>query len=262
MRPFRSRQRLPCYPRTGRFKSVPRCLSRLLYTNFQQPPAANDTRAKSPGVYVATGSRDKTIKLWDTLSGQCLRTFVGHDNWIRALVFHPTGKYLLSASDDKTIKLWDLVNGRCTKTIEAHSHFVTCMTWARAVTGGNKEMPNGDGSARKEARRINVLATGSVDQTVKVGRSSTPLDKSWLTLGRPLYRSGHPSTIIIFSSISITLYFVYIIHPHIYTPPGLFRCSYSLQYRLSADFTNRLHHRMHNLDTCPLPLSLQSINIS
>ncbi|KAL0255636.1 nuclear distribution protein PAC1 [Cryptococcus tetragattii IND107] len=133
-----------------------------------KPPAANDTRAKSPGVYVATGSRDKTIKLWDALSGQCLRTFVGHDNWIRALVFHPTGKYLLSASDDKTIKLWDLVNGRCTKTIEAHSHFVTCMTWARAVTGGNKEMPNGDGSARKEARRINVLATGSVDQTIKV----------------------------------------------------------------------------------------------
>lgn len=167
-------------------KVCPVCLSSSLYTNFQQPPAANDTRAKSPGVYVATGSRDKTIKLWDALSGQCLRTFVGHDNWIRALVFHPTGKYLLSASDDKTIKVWDLVNGRCTKTVEAHSHFVTCMAWGRAVTGGNKEMANGDGSAGKEARRINVLATGSVDQTIKVGRFSTALDKSCkLTLGRP-----------------------------------------------------------------------------
>ncbi|KAE8538749.1 nuclear distribution protein PAC1 [Cryptococcus gattii VGV] len=140
-----------------------------------KPPAANDTRAKSPGVYVATGSRDKAIKLWDALSGQCLRTFVGHDNWIRALVFHPTGKYLLSASDDKTIKVWDLVNGRCTKTIEAHSHFVTSMTWGRALVGGANTaegtggMVNGDGSAGKEARRINVLATGSVDQTIKVG---------------------------------------------------------------------------------------------
>lgn len=121
---------------------------------------------------------------------------VGHDNWIRALVFHPTGKYLLSASDDKTIKVWDLMNGRCTKTIEAHSHFVTCMTWGRALVGGggnagggsaegtggagNKGMVNGGGdekSAGKEARRIiNVLATGSVDQTIKVGRfRKTPL---------------------------------------------------------------------------------------
>jgi WD40 repeat protein len=36
---------------------------------------------------------------------------VGHDNWIRALVFHPSGKYLLSASDDKTIKVWELNTG-------------------------------------------------------------------------------------------------------------------------------------------------------
>lgn len=140
-----------------------------------KPPAPGDTRAKSPGVYVATGSRDKTVKLWDALSGQCLRTFIGHDNWIRALVFHPTGKYLLSASDDKTIKVWDLANGRCTKTIEAHSHFVTCMAWGRAVVGGAggggegiKGGVNGEASASKESRRINVLATGSVDQTIKV----------------------------------------------------------------------------------------------
>lgn len=133
-----------------------------------KPPAPRDTRAKSPGVYAATGSRDKTIKLWDALSGQCLRTLVGHDNWIRALVFHPSGKYLLSASDDKTIKVWDLANGRCTKTIEAHSHFVTSMTWGRAVgASGGIEKVNGDASS-KEPRRINVLATGSVDQTIKV----------------------------------------------------------------------------------------------
>lgn len=99
---------------------------------------------------------------------------VGHDNWIRALVFHPSGKYLLSASDDKTIKVWDLANGRCTKTIEAHSHFVTSMTWGRAVgASGGIEKVNGDASS-KEPRRINVLATGSVDQTIKVG-SFSPL---------------------------------------------------------------------------------------
>lgn len=51
------------------------------------------------------------------------------------------------------------------------------MTWGRALVGGGAEggggMLNGDGSAGKEARRINVLATGSADQTVKVRPFST-----------------------------------------------------------------------------------------
>lgn len=37
----------------------------------------NTDRVKRPGAYVATGSRDKTIKLWDTQSGQMLKNLVG-----------------------------------------------------------------------------------------------------------------------------------------------------------------------------------------
>lgn len=62
--------------------------------------------------------------------------------------------------------MWDLVQGRCVKTIEAHGHFVTCMAWGCAILGGGA--PGADGK-EAEPRRINVIATGSVDQTVKVG---------------------------------------------------------------------------------------------
>ena len=54
-------------------------------------------------------------------------TQVGHDNWVRGLVFHPGGKYILSASDDKTLRLWDIKNKRNNKTLEAHQHFVTSL---------------------------------------------------------------------------------------------------------------------------------------
>ncbi|KAM0792292.1 protein with putative role during mitosis [Microbotryomycetes sp. NB124-2] len=134
------------------------------------PPKAAE--AKQIGLFAATGSRDKSIRLWDAQSGQCLKTLVGHDNWIRALEFHPSGKFLLSASDDKTIRVWDLETGRCTKTIEAHAHFVTCMAWGRRLaprgaTAGANGMVNGtDGGT--EAMPINVVATGSVDQSVKI----------------------------------------------------------------------------------------------
>ncbi|KAI0811223.1 nuclear distribution protein PAC1 [Irpex lacteus] len=77
-----------------------------------------------PGAYVATGGRDKVIKLWDTQNGQLIRTFAGHDNWIRALVFHPNGKFLLSASDDNSIRIWDLKTARCYRTVDKpHGHF-------------------------------------------------------------------------------------------------------------------------------------------
>lgn len=85
-------------------------------------------------------------------------------------------------------------------------------------------MPNGDGI---EARRINVLATGSVDQTVKVGLF---LNIPSFKADTPFYRrSGHPSiaTVIIFSQYQ-SRYILYIYirfinnHTHIYPPTRAF----------------------------------------
>lgn len=128
---------------------------------------------KAPGAYIATGSRDKTVKIWDVHSGQELRTVSGHNDWIRGLVFHPSGKHLLSASDDKTIRVWELSTGRCMKVVEAHSHFITCLAWGPPVqAGGDIKAASGSGNLRGTGadteRRMNVLATGSVDQTVCV----------------------------------------------------------------------------------------------
>lgn len=136
---------------------------------LKKPPPAS-----SSGEYLATGSRDKTIKIWDS-RGTLIKTLHGHDNWIRALVWHPGGKYLLSASDDKTIRCWDLTQEcKCVKTIdEAHNHFVACMRWVPGVI--KAPMTNGqtNGSiiskdeAGKESIRC-VIATGSVDLSVRI----------------------------------------------------------------------------------------------
>lgn len=118
-------------------------------------PAPRDERSV-PGAFVATGSRDKSIRIW-TQQGQCLRTLNGHDNWVRGLAFAPDGRHLLSVSDDKTLRVWDLATGRCVKTVDAHAHFATCIAWGRSsveVSGAS--------------RSVNVAATGSVDLTAKV----------------------------------------------------------------------------------------------
>ena len=133
--------------------------------------------ASSSAEFVATGSRDKTIKLWDS-RGTLIKTLVGHDNWVRAMVWHPGGRYLLSCGDDKTLRCWDLAQeGKCVKTIEdAHAHFVSCMRWApgiikepQQVNGDVNGAPNGvkKDEAPKVAIRC-VIATGSVDLNVRI----------------------------------------------------------------------------------------------
>ncbi|GBE81734.1 dynein regulator [Sparassis latifolia] len=134
----------------------------------------NRDRSKRPGAYAVTGGRDKTIKIWDTQTGQMIRSLAGHDNWVRALVFHPSGKFLLSAGDDYKIRVWELATGRCVKTVEAHGHFVTCLAWGRqapAQSSTNGTQVNGaaaDGKAAEAEKFVNVVASGCVDQTIKI----------------------------------------------------------------------------------------------
>lgn len=89
--------------------------------------------------FIATGSRDKKIRIFEVRSGRCVLTLAGHDNWVTDLMFHPNGKYLMSVADDKSIRIWDLQMGRCYRKIyNAHDHFISCfdMKGKLAATGG------------------------------------------------------------------------------------------------------------------------------
>jgi WD40 repeat protein len=51
---------------------------------------------------------DKLIKLWDSYSGEIIRTLEGHSEGISDVTWSNDGEYLASASDDKTIRIWSL----------------------------------------------------------------------------------------------------------------------------------------------------------
>lgn len=96
-----------------------------------QKKLAEQSKLKEKSIdkeYIFACSRDKTIKLYDVLAGICLYTFTGHDDWIKDMIIHPTGKYLISTGDDRSIRVWDLKSGRCIRKLEkAHEKFINCL---------------------------------------------------------------------------------------------------------------------------------------
>ena len=58
------------------------------------------------GKQVVTGGT--AIKIWDPVSGACLKTLEGHTDEIYAVDVSPDGKYIASASNDKTVNIWAL----------------------------------------------------------------------------------------------------------------------------------------------------------
>ena len=74
---------------------------------------------------LASGSCDKTIKIWGLKNGLCLKTLSGHDDSVSCLILlGSSSRELGSGSWDKTIKIWDTRNEKCIKTLRGHLDWV------------------------------------------------------------------------------------------------------------------------------------------
>ena len=70
----------------------------------------------SDGKQLASGSWDRTVRLWDVETGACVRTLEGYGDWVICVCFSPDGKQLVSGSNDKTVRVWDVETGACVET--------------------------------------------------------------------------------------------------------------------------------------------------
>src|SRR5207237_10901699 len=64
------------------------------------------------GRHVATGSKDKTAKVWNVESGTLVWDLAGHEGQVNGVAFSVDGKVLAPASADKTVTIWNLDTGK------------------------------------------------------------------------------------------------------------------------------------------------------
>jgi WD40 repeat protein len=121
------------------------------------------------GRTLASGSFDKTVRLWDVATARPRgEPLTGHTNVVRGVAFSPDGRTLASASDDKTVRLWDAETGTPRGApLEGHAKMVFSVAFS----------PDG-----------RTLASGSVDATVRLWDVATGQ-----TRGAPL--TGHTRTV-------------------------------------------------------------------
>ena len=56
---------------------------------------------------IASGGQDKSIKIWDLITGNCIITLKGHSNNVSRLI--KINKYQIASSSwDNSIKIWDI----------------------------------------------------------------------------------------------------------------------------------------------------------
>ena len=99
--------------------------------------------------YLLSGSRDKTIKVWDMRTRMWFRTLSGHTDYVNALEVI-NGTIVASGSADKTVKVWDVYKDECLQTLGGHSSWVLSLQFV----GGNEFV-------------------SASDQTIKVWRFGT-----------------------------------------------------------------------------------------
>ncbi len=104
------------------------------------------------GKLMASGSEDRTLKLWEVSTGRPLRSFTGHDKKIASVAFSPDGMMLASGSEDHRIKLWEVSSGRLVRTFSKHSGEICSVSFS----------PDGK-----------LLVSGSDDKTAKLWEVSS-----------------------------------------------------------------------------------------
>lgn len=128
--------------------------------------------------FLASASKDATVRIWDTLMGNCQLTLSGHLQCVSCVRWGGTD-LLYTASQDRTIKVWRPSDGVLCRTLQGHGHWVNTMALntdyimrtgafdpAKAQLVHSKISDSAEELARKAKERYDAVRNGEPERLV------------------------------------------------------------------------------------------------
>ena len=104
------------------------------------------------GHRIVISSSDRTARIWNVDTGECLSVLEGHANDVNSAVFSPDGHRIVTASDDATARIWNVDSEKCVSVLDGHTATVNSATFS----------PDG-----------HRIVTASMDKTARIWDANT-----------------------------------------------------------------------------------------
>jgi WD40 repeat protein len=93
----------------------------------------------SDGTRIVSGSRDKSVRVWDVSTGKVQSVLEGHTSGVSSVAFSSDGTHIVSGSEDQSVRVWDVSTGKVQSVLEGHTSWVTSVAFSsdgtRIVSG-------------------------------------------------------------------------------------------------------------------------------
>ncbi len=142
---------------------------------------------------LASGSSDRTVKVWNMQGHSVVRTYRGHKDFVTALAYAPDGKILASGSLDGSIRVWSGSSSRLQRTLTGHKGRVTSLAFSPA--GDLLASVGEDGAVRLWDFRRGRIARLMTGHTGVVGAIAYAPD------GRRVVSAGEDGTLRMWDAI-------------------------------------------------------------
>ncbi|KAJ7091064.1 WD40-repeat-containing domain protein [Mycena epipterygia] len=117
-----------------RFPAIPTIVglqnsgSQLLLLRHDEP--VNSVCFSPDGLRAISGSDDKTVCIWDVVTGEQLHKLEGHKHYVISVSFSPDGLRAISGSTDETVCIWDVLTGEQLHRLEGHKEWVKSVSFS------------------------------------------------------------------------------------------------------------------------------------